>query len=301
MANKPNDFDAYWDGVLSELATTPMAVELTELPIRSNEHGKVYGLKLTSIGPYRIFGYFCVPGGAAHGDGPFPAVVQMPRYGSVNHVPSYEIRQRYAVLQLCHRGQRLSDVPYAAAYPGLLTDGIHDPQAYVYRGIVADCLRALEFMQSRPEVKPGHLSVIGDELGLIATALRGNVDNLILSPNLFYRAAEIAPTTSGYPLEEYNDYRRFVNDPGDAAWNTISYFEPLHFAPKVKAHTLLVTGNDKDLFSPERCAPLVEALAGQVEQRIATHSSYQDGAFEATWLVQRHGFDTPILPDHWVP
>jgi len=297
MSNKPHDFEAYWDGVLAELAALPMAAELTELPIRSNEHGKVYGLKLTSIGPYRIFAYYGVP----HGAGPFPAVVQMPRYGSVNHVPSYESRQRFAVLQLCHRGQRLSDVPYTAAYPGLLTDGIDDPASYIYRGIVADCVRALEFVQSRAEVKPGYLTVTGNELGLIATALRGNVDHLVMTPDLFYRASEIAPTTSGYPLEEYNDYTRFAADKAGAAWNTVSYFEPLHFAPRVKANTLLVTGNERDLFTPALCAPLAEALGGPVEHRIATHSLYQDGAFEATWVGQQHGFETPVLPDHWVP
>ena len=301
MSNKPHDFDAYWDGVLDELAALPMAAELTELPIRNNEHGKVYSLKFTSIGPYRIFGYFCVPGAAAHGDGPFPAVVQMPRYGSVNHVPSYEIRQRYVVLQICHRGQRLSDVPYAAAYPGLLTDGIDDPTAYIYRGIAADCIRALEFVQSRAEVKPGQITVIGNELGLIAAALRGDVDHLVMTPDLFYRAAEMAPTTSGYPLEEYNDYTRFAADKASAVWNTASYFEPLHFAPHVKANTLLVTGNDRDLFTPALCAPLAAALGGAVEQRIATHSSYQDGAFEATWIGKNYGFETPVLPDHWVP
>src|SRR5207249_4364347 len=102
-------------------------------------------LKLTSIGPYRLYGYYSVPTGG----GPFPGLLDTPGYGSVNHVPDYTDRSRYAALKIMHRGQRLADQPFAAAYPGLLTLGIDHPARYIYRGIVADLLRAAEFLASR--------------------------------------------------------------------------------------------------------------------------------------------------------
>ena len=91
------------------------------------------------------------------GPGPFPGLLLTPRYGSVNHLPAYDDRERYAVLQIMHRGQRLADQPFAAAYPGLLTHGIDDPATYVYRGIVADCLRGAEFLLARPQVDRARL------------------------------------------------------------------------------------------------------------------------------------------------
>jgi cephalosporin-C deacetylase len=57
---KPPDFAEYWAAVLAELERLPLAPELTELSLRSTEFGTVYGLRLTSIGPYRIFAYYCV-------------------------------------------------------------------------------------------------------------------------------------------------------------------------------------------------------------------------------------------------
>ena len=65
---RPADFDAYWDGVDEELARYPMAVEMERNALRSSEFSTVYNVRLTSIGPYRIFGYYSVP----IGDGPFP-------------------------------------------------------------------------------------------------------------------------------------------------------------------------------------------------------------------------------------
>ena len=142
-----------------------------------------YTLRLTSIGPYRIFGYYSVP----TGPGAHPGLLLTPRYGSVNHVPDYTERKRYAVLQIMHRGQRLADQPFAAAYPGLLTHGIDDPTTYIYRGIVADCLRAAEFLASRPEVDPSRdrrqRRRAGDHHGGPATGLqRGPGDRLPAVP-----------------------------------------------------------------------------------------------------------------------
>jgi cephalosporin-C deacetylase-like acetyl esterase len=294
---KPTNFDSYWQTVLDELSMLPMAAELTELPIRSNEHGAVYGLKLTSIGPYRVFAYYCVPH-AVNTNRPFPCVVHMPRYGSVNHIPPYEERQNYVSVQLCHRGQRLADSPYAAAYPGLLTDELDDPAHYIFRAIVADCVRMMDFVFTRAEINQSHISIVGNDLALLTAALRPNVDSVIAHPELFYNAAELAPATRGYPLEEINEFRRFYPHKAEAALRTLAYFDPLHFAPRIQATTLLVSGNEHDLFSPEQCAPLAAALGGPVEQRIATHSAFRDGVFEIEWLAKRHGVGA-VVPNHW--
>lgn len=295
MSDKPNDFDRYWADMLAELAVLPMAAELTELPIRSNEHGTVYALKYTSLGAYRIFAYYGVP----HGKGPFPCLVHMPRYGSVNNIPAYEVRQRYASLQICHRGQRLSDSPYAAQYPGLLTDGIDDPQRYIFRGIVTDCVRGLAFVRTRAEVDADHISITGNDLALITAALSPPCDSVIVHPELFYNTAELMTQTSGYPLEELNDYARTYPNAVEPLRRTLAYYDPQHFAKQVTATTLVVSGDDKDFYTPQRCDALAAALGGPVERRISQHSSYRDGAFEAGWLAHRHGFAQPILPAHW--
>src|SRR3979409_562341 len=116
-APRPADFDAYWDAVDQELARYPAAPTLERLALPSDEFSTVYALRLTSTGPSRIFGYLSVP----PGKGPFPGLLVAPHYGSVNHLPHLDDRQRYVTLILMHRGQRPHDPPLAAPSPGPAT------------------------------------------------------------------------------------------------------------------------------------------------------------------------------------
>lgn len=291
----PADFEDYWAGVLAELDQLPIAPELTEIPLRSTDFGTVYGLRLTSIGPYRLFAYYCVP----HGAGPFPVIYSLPRYGSVNNPPSYEQRQRYICVQLCHRGQRLADQPFAATYPGLLTTGIADPAAYVYRDIVADCCRVVDFLQTRPEVDQKRIALVGDDLALFTAALRPAVNALYCAPAMFHAPQQLAPRTKGYPLEEINEYVRAYPEQAEQIWRTLAYFDLRHFAPKIQADTVLVTGNERDFFSPAVMQPLLDAFTGQVTPYVSAHSSYKDGVHQETWLRKRYGYAEPLLPAHW--
>ena len=232
-APEPEDFDTYWAAVVAELDRTKVAPELELLALRSSAEVRVYAARFTSIGPYRLFAYYAVPAGAA----PCGVEVRLPGYASVVGVPVGGLDRRWtgsrAVLQLCHRGQRLSDRPYAAAFPGLLTDGIEDPQRYVWRGIVADACRAVDFVLTRPadEVDQADIVVTGGDLALFVAALRGSrLAGVRASPNLFYRLADALPETQAYPLEEFNDYLRTYPDRAEQVARALSYFDPLSAA-----------------------------------------------------------------------
>ena len=256
------DFEAYWAGVDDELARYPAAPELELSLLRQTDYATVYHLKITSIGPYRLFGYYSVP----RGDGPFPGLYLTPRYGSVNHVPHPDDRRRYAVLQLMHRGQRLADKPFAAAYPGLLTLGIADPATYIYRAIVADCLRGAEFLLSRPEVDASRVGIRGDDMALITAA-----------------------RTDTYPVEEINDYLRGDPAQRDAIAATLALFDPQAHAGRVAATTLLSVGDAGSIGGPEWLEPLGKALGGPVERYPVTHEGATDHDWIDAWTAGQLG------------
>ena len=79
MDQRPGDFDQYWQQTLDALAGYPACPEINVLPFRSTDFATLYSVRLTSLGPYRLFGYLSIPTGA----GPFPAIYYAPKYQSV--------------------------------------------------------------------------------------------------------------------------------------------------------------------------------------------------------------------------
>jgi cephalosporin-C deacetylase len=274
--SRPADFDAYWDAVDQELAQYPAAPTLERLALPSDEFSTVYGLKLTSIGPYRIFGYLSIP----NGTGPFPGLISMPGYGSVNHLPHLDDRQRYVTLILMHRGQRLADQPFAAAYPGLLTLGIDDPSSYIYRSIVADCLRGAEYLLSHPDVDKSRVGIAGGDLAVITAARRSGFSAVQVSGPMFHRLMEARQRTDAYPVEEVNDYLRAYPDKQAAVARTLSYLEPAYHAPKITATTL---------FNGIGKGPLSDAVAGPAEFYEQTHEGGTDHDWTDAWMARQLG------------
>ncbi|MGH3586837.1 MAG: hypothetical protein ACRDQ0_10985, partial [Pseudonocardia sp.] len=105
----PEEFRSYWADVDAELAGLPARPVAERVGRRCTADFTGYEVRLTSIGPNRIFGYLSVP----TGQGPFPALLTTPRYGSVNNPPHHHDRLRYVTLTIAHRGQRMADSPYA--------------------------------------------------------------------------------------------------------------------------------------------------------------------------------------------
>ena len=301
MHTKPADFDAYWQQTRDDLARYPMSTELELLPLRSTDFATLYGVRLTSIGPYRLYGYLSIP----QGEGPFPAIYYTPKYQSVLEIIPQGTanlqRSAYITFMLGARGQRNSDAPYAAAFPGLLTDGIQSAQTYIFRGIVADAMRGLEFLRARPELDPSRLVVYGNDLALITAALGQGPTHVVTTPTLFYNAADLAPRTQAYPLEELNDYGRMFPHQQTAVRQTLAYYDLRAFAPQVTAKTLIIAGAPGSLLERQALAPLVDAVAGETTVYDSAQSSYRDGLYAESWLAQQCGIGdvNRILPPHW--
>ena len=285
MVDKPSHFEAYWGRLDEELASLPSQPVLELLPRHSSEHFKVFAIRLTSCGPYRIFGFFSVPQGV----GPFPALLEVPRYGSVNNVPHWNDRCRYAVLTLMHRGQRCADEPYAAAYPGLLTDGIEDPDKFIYRGIVADCLRGAEFLLGRPEVDGSRVGIRGNDVALLVAARRHEFRAVHVEATFFYGALEARHLTGDYPLEELNDYLRVSPAAEVAVAATLALFDPVHHGPAVRAATAVGVCAEVGLDGRTWLRPLFETLGGNVETYQLTQRGGTDADWFDAWLARQLG------------
>ncbi len=301
MAQTPADFDQYWQQTLAALADYPMCPELDLIPLRSTDFATLYGVRLTSLGPYRLFGYLSIPAG----DGPFPAIYYAPKYQSVLEIIPQGTanlqRSRYITFALAGRGQRNADTPYAAMFPGLLTDGIDQAASYIFRGIVADSVRGLALLLTRRDLDATRVVVVGNDMALITAALQPGATHVVTTPALFYNTAELAPRTQAYPLEELNDYLRAFPTRAEVVRQTLAYYDLQAFAPRVTATTLLMAGAPGALLDGRTLGPLVKALRGQVTVYDSEQSSYKDGLYAEQWMAAQCGMTDiqTLLPEPW--
>jgi len=294
-------FNDYWQATLDDLGRHPARADIDAIPLRSTDFATLYGVRLTSLGPYRLFGYLSVPTGT----GPFPAIYYVPKYQSVLEIIPQGTanlqRSRYVTFSLAGRGQRNADTPYAAMFPGLLTDGIDDAASYVFRGIAADAVRGLQFLLTRREVDAARVIVVGNDLALIAAALTPGATRVVTAPALFYKAAELAPRSQAYPLEEINDYVRMFPARAESVRRTLTYFDLIDFAPRVTAATLVMAGAPGSLLDGAALEPLRSALGGPVTVHDSEQSSYQDGLDAERWMAAQCWIADveAILTEHW--
>ena len=297
--NRPEGFDEYWDAVLAELDATPAEPEVEAIPLRETDFATLHGVSITSIGPYRLFGYLSIP----KGGGPFPAIYWPPKYASVLEIipqgTANAVRREFVTFSLAGRGQRNSDKPFAAMFPGLLTTGIESADSYIFRGIVADAIRGIEYVTSLDAVDKSRATIIGNDVAMLALALRPGATHLVCTPALFFDPLGLAQKTQSYPIEEYNDYLRTHPSSVDSVANTLSHFDLRAFAHRIEATTLINAGPESSLLEPEALRPLTESVGGDVTVYASERSSYKDGLHLERWIADNVGLDAQILPEHW--
>ena len=283
MTIQTDTTESFWGKVVDEVGEIEIQrADVAPLELRSTDFSDLFGVELPGTGGQRLFAYYSVP----HGEGPFPAILIAPGYGSVVHVPPHDRRRGFVVLALCARGQRMSDGRYAASFPGLLTDQIANAVQYPFRGMTADCLTAFDFLTSRPEVDPSRIGIASGpnagDLALLTAALRKDARAVLVNSSLLFRAAaNRCPLTSAYPLEELNDYLRFNPDDEEAVLNTLSLFDPIGLADRVGAKVRISCAPDE----VEWVAPLIRALNGYSEVYEKTGRGYIDHTSDEAWLA----------------
>ena len=282
---RPEALDAWWDGIDDELAALPANPEFTVAPLQSNDDATVYTVRMTSLGSYPIAAWLSVPAG----EGPFPALVTPATYASVVTPAHVDLRRRFVTMTMKTRGQRGADMPYAAAYPGHLTEGIDDPDAWIFRGVMADMLRAYEVLRDHPAVDGARIGIAGSDAGLLLNARRPGAAAVQVTAPFWYRLAEMADRTDAYPVEEINDYRRTYPERRDAVERTLALVNPQFQADRVTAAVQINRDQESGFANDAWLEPLVSALTSGVTYFDVTHEGQTDHDANDAWMAEQLG------------
>ena len=294
-ATSPSEF---WARTEAELAESNPNVSLERDAFYSQPEWDVYRMRYDGSGGHRLFAWLSVP----KGDGPFPALLRMPDYASVHDIIYTPLRHRAVVMNATHRGQRNSDAIYRAGYPGLLTDGIDNPQTCVLLAAYADALRALDALSSQNVARIGAVALAGAGLGaalaLTVAARRADIAAVAAvaadTPMALGHPSALQ-SGLGYPLADLDDYLRAHPERREAVAETLSLVNPLHTAPSVSAPVLLSAGRFDRSLCPLPFAEELAAALPNCDFRVY-HGAAEGGGHEhaiarGAWLAERLGIN----------
>ena len=283
----PADFDAFWQATLSEARQHPIDAVFTPLDV-GFAAVDLYDVTFSGFGGHRIKGWYIKPVGRE----PTGTVVKFIGYGGGRGFPQEHLlwpATGRAVFVMDTRGQgsswSVSDtadpVGSDPAHPGFMTRGITDKANYYYRRVYTDGVRAIDAVLTRPETKADKLAVVGgSQGGGIAIAVAG-LDSRVTAamPDVpflsdFRRAVGL---TTRDPYGEIVRYLAVHREGADKAYETLNYFDGIHFSARAKMPGLFSTGLMDDVCPPSTVYASFNAWAGPKEIEVYTFNNHEGG------------------------
>ncbi len=243
---EPTDFDDFWKKEKEKLKAVLMNPQLTLKSTLPNG-SKLYFLRLNNVDGRTVNGYIAIPAGG----GKFPAVIQLPPFGTTPFEPDAFIVTDFAekcqsiIVQLTVHNTPPNEEDPNAYKPEDLTD----PTKYYNRWMLLGGLRAIDYVASRTDFN-GSLGLCGNSQGGgLAISLAGLDDRvkavLAIAPanseqqgTRYYRA-------SGFP--RYNIGGAALGMDTNLVKKASKYHDAAYFLKRYKGALMMQTGYKDDV------------------------------------------------------
>ena len=289
QVTRPDDFEAFWKGVMDEVAQVPLEPRVVPDPLRSNHDVQVSQATYRSLNGLEISTWYSVP---AKGEGPFPAILHLPGYKGEPTLRRDWGAKGAVVLSVAVRGKLRSNSQFNPGYPGLLTHGIESRETYGYRGVVSDCARGVDFLLSRPEVDSERIFASGSSQGggltLITSALRSEIKGGVSGYPFLCCYPESMKMLRSYPFDELSCYARAYPDRVPQMLETLRYFDAVNFVGWIECPMAVGIAMEDEVCPPETSYAAYRGLAGPKDLWLFPNSGHGNAhdypAKESEWL-----------------
>lgn len=242
---KPADFDEFWQKAKNDLADVEPGFQCTLMPTMSTPTCNVYLIQMQSLGNVTIRGWLTEP------------VTKKPnkKFAVVLCLPGYQIALSpimtvgdpdVAFITLNVRGQGNSREFINTRHDEYVVYHIDDKNKYIMRGVVMDCIRAMDFIFTRPEIDKEKIFVKGGSMGgflAIATASLDKRVKLCSAQSPIFADIRNLVKRVTFPITSINLYLK--TQPGltlNKIMDNLDYFDVKNFAPDIKCKFLMSIG-----------------------------------------------------------
>lgn len=293
---KPVDFDKFWAATLGELGRVVPQFKVTELPATDKSgNRKGYQIQMRSLDGILINAYLTVPKSTKKNK-KFPVLLGLPGY-QVSVAPLYGDDEDLAIMTLDVRGQGLSRDVIHTSRDEYIFHHIEDKDKYVMRGTIMDCVRAVDFIMSRPELDGDRIIASGGSMGGFLAIALASLDKrvkLCATQNPIMSDVRNLEGQVEWPIDDIQKYIK--TQPGltfEKVLSVLDYFDTKNFASNLKCETLLGIGLLDNLVPPANAYAVYNNIPGKkhiiVFKDLAHEIGQEYTSYNGRWLRDNFG------------
>jgi cephalosporin-C deacetylase len=292
----PADFKAFWDKGKEELAKIPVDAKVEAFQTFKGKEIDAYNetsaaipgdydpkghrteevesakMDFAGMGNIRVHGWLAKP----TGNGPFPAMLILPGAGfNARSRPLEHARHGFVALDIQVHGQEVDLPGEYPKLPGYYGDFIYEPpQAYYFYHVYLNCIQAVNYLESRPDVDKTRIVVVGGSQGgrlsvclagldpRLAAAVPAIAHNANLPYDKWFQAANKAK-----PQQDGMDLDAPPVLPDTPECKCLAYYDDINFAPDIHCPVFMNAGLI-DPISPPSATFAIYNLLGTKDKTI---------------------------------
>jgi len=293
----PDDFVEYWQNEIAAMDNLPLEANLEKDDEQSDEKVDVYHVNFQNVrllysGFSRMYGMLVVP----KGEGPFPALLQVPGAG----IRPYRGTKSWGEQGVIHLQIGIHGIP--VNMPNEMYDGLHrgalanyphfnldDRENYYYRRVFLGCVRAIDFIYSLDQFDGKTLGIHGGSQGGALSVITAGLDTRIQ----FLAAAYPAMCDHfGYLNNRAGGWPHLFGKPDTRTpekLHTAPYFDVVNFARQLKIPVLFGLGFNDTVCPPTSMFAAYNAIESEKEMKIYPPKGHEHiqgfSEYTADWLL----------------
>lgn len=272
----PEDFDSFWAEAAAEVRSEPFDFRRSFSNDFDYPGFRVETIDFRGMGGATLHGWIAYPENAKR----LPGFVWIPPYGRESLLPnSYGTRDGMVSLSLNFFGHEAFYEETYRMERGYMALGVESPESYVFRQMIQNAMIAARVLQSLPEADEERIGAAGMSQGgglAIWLGALSPVIRAVCADMPFYCAIRQALGRQAYryPLKELTDFADTIPLGTERVYNTLSYFDTMHFATRCKVPTQVSYGTKDPSCRPDQVTSCYEALPG--EKRLLVYETGHD-------------------------
>ncbi len=244
------DLELFWEATKNQLKVITPDFQANKIDSLGNDLVEVYRISMNSLNNVRIYGWYCIP----KAEGTFPVMLELPWYGG--ELPPRDNLTDFVILTLHTRGHGMSCDSINPGFPEYLWHNIENQKGYIYQGAYMDCIRAIDFLCTRPEADTSKLAVFGVSQGGGLTLASAALDDRVKL------AVSAVPFLSNFPV--YFQHAKWIenellkeleNNPNlsrERIYKTLEYIDVTNLAPWINCPVHMSIG-----LQDQVCPPII--------------------------------------------